>query len=158
MPNIDLNYPQIQPGRRSDLTSLYGLLYDIVENGPKPDFFREIIPNTSSGRVFSSNSDSAQSITCFPAILQPFEHLHMAHHPFSPENDWISRFEPILKNLIFWRFWTSRMALNNGDIQLLTSNSDSAQSITPIREFWAQCLVIYMVFQVPQKCDFRPSR
>jgi hypothetical protein len=76
----------------SDLTSLYGLLYDIGENGPKPDFFREIIPNTSSGLVFSVDYDLKLVITCFPAILQPFEHLHMAHHPKMTEFPVLSQF------------------------------------------------------------------
>ena len=107
----------------------------------RPGFFCRLRLKTRN-YVFSSDSAAIWALAYGP----------------SPENDWISRFEPILKKADFRRFWTSCTAPNNGDIQFLTSNSDSAQSITPIREFWAQCLVTYMVFQVPQKCDFRPSR
>ena len=45
----------------------------------------------------------------------------------SAQNDWMSRFEPILKISDFWRFSRSRTAPNNGDIRFSAPKSCLAQ-------------------------------
>ena len=74
------------------------------------------------------------------------------------KNDWIGRFEPFLKNPIFWRFLRSYTRPNNGAIWFSVPKSCSAQFFSPVYEFWAQLLVTLWDFQAPQKCHFRLLR
>ena len=133
---------------------LYGLLYAKGENGPKPDFLGKQYPKhlragffcrlrlKTNNYVFLNNSTAIWALA----------------YGQSAENDWMSRFEPILKKPDFWRFSRSRTAPNSGDIRFPVPNSCSAQFFTPVWQFWAQSMVKIKVFQAPQKCYFRLSR